>query len=798
MRKKKPLSPQAVLRPRKRTIKAFRRDDPLEGTAHVYETILSTTDDFAYIFDPQGRFLYANARLLKVWAKTLDQIIGKTCHDLGYPAWHADMHMREIEEIVRTKAPIRGEVPFTGDSGISGVYDYIFKPVLDSKGNVEVIVGSTRDVTDRKGNEEKFQAAQNELHQRARELESALKAKSDSEQRYRFLADSVPQIVWTAKPDGNLDYYNRRWFDYSGTTLEEMGTLGWAHFVHPDDLPHAAKVWQHSIETGGDYEVEFRLKRASDQSYRWHLVRAFPMNNEKGEVLQWVGTCTDIDDQRQLNEKLGEAAAVVESSDDAIISKTLDGIITSWNKGAERIFGYTAKEAIGQPIFLLIPPELQKEEPGILNRLKKGERIEHYETVRLAKDGRALNISLTVSPVKDRTGKITGASKIARDVTEDKRRQEALRESEVRFRTLADAAPMLVWEAGTDKLRNYFNQTWLNFVGRPMEQELGQGWTENIHPDDLEKCLQTYASSFNAHISFEMEYRLRHHTGEYRWLLDKGVPRFGPQGTFQGYIGACVDITENVQAKQSSMERRAELEQLVNERTLSLQEAIAQMEEFSYSVSHDLRAPLRAMQGYATALMEDYQGKVIDEEGREYLQRIVSAGIRMDRLTRDVLVYSRIPRTAMQLQSVGLDQLVSDIVQQYLEDKSKDVKISIETPLLPVIGNESFLSQAISNLVDNAVKFNKTGQISHIRIWTESHQDQVRLWVEDDGIGIKPEHQARIWGMFERVHPQSKYDGTGIGLAIVRKTVERMNGSMGVISDGTSGSKFWIQLPGIG
>jgi PAS domain S-box-containing protein len=127
----------------------------LAQTTRLYETILSTTDDFAYVFDPEGRFLYANPRLLKVWAKTLDQVVGNTCHDLGYPAWHADMHMREVQEIVRTKQPIRGEVPFTGDSGIFGVYDYIFQPVLDSSGNVEFIVGTTRDVTARKQAEDK-------------------------------------------------------------------------------------------------------------------------------------------------------------------------------------------------------------------------------------------------------------------------------------------------------------------------------------------------------------------------------------------------------------------------------------------------------------------------------------------------------------------------------------------------------------------------------------------------------------------------------------------------------------------
>ncbi len=143
----------------------------LEHLVRIYETILNTTDDFIYIFDPQGRFLYANPRLLKVYAKSLDEVVGKTCHELGYPTWHADMHMREIKEIVRTKERFRGEVPFTGASGIYGIYDYIFQPVLDAAGNVEVIVGTTRDVTARKQDEEKLRAAQLELQKRTDDLE---------------------------------------------------------------------------------------------------------------------------------------------------------------------------------------------------------------------------------------------------------------------------------------------------------------------------------------------------------------------------------------------------------------------------------------------------------------------------------------------------------------------------------------------------------------------------------------------------------------------------------------------------
>jgi len=798
------------------TTKAFSLKD-LDHATRLYETILSTTDDFAYIFDPQGRFLYANARLLKVWDKTLDQVVGKTCHDLGYPTWHADMHMREIQDIVRTKQPIRGEVPFTGDSGISGVYDYIFKPVLDSDGNVEVIVGTTRDVTGR-----------HQVHTQTEflvQLTQKLATATDPLELNRMATREIGQFLkahrcyfFNAYPD---IHHARTWPDWCREglptiegiyMLAEFGAPEWWAAVRKgpvsvDDIRthpltkdfvsnyQTLKIAAYSLSPFiHDGRWKACICVASDEPRVWTADEKVLLENAVARVWPLLERAQIEDTLRKSEEALSRIAAVVESSDDAIISKSLDGIILSWNSGAQRMFGYTAEEIIGKSVLTLIPPDLQKEEPGIINRLKKGQRIEHYETIRLTKGGRLIDISLTVSPIKDSSGKIIGASKIARDITEDKKRQEALRESEIRFRTMADAAPMLIWEAGTDQLCNYFNQTWLHFVGRTMEQEIGNGWTEGVHRDDLSRCSKIYTSSFEAHIPFEMEYRLRHRTGEYRWILNQGTPRFSPKGTFQGYIGACVDITESVQAKQTLADSREELERLVSERTASLQEAVTQMEEFSYSVSHDLRAPLRAMQGYASALLEDYRGKVIDSEGEEYLQRIIAAGLRMDRLTRDVLVYSKIPRTELRLHRVALDKLVSDIVQQYIQLKA--MEISVQTPLLPVTGNESFLAQAVSNLVDNAVKFVLPGKAPQVRIWTEVQEGQVKLWVEDNGIGIKPEHQKRIWGMFERVHPQTKYEGTGIGLAIVRKTIERMNGTMGVMSDGITGSKFWIQLPG--
>ncbi len=247
-------------------------------------------------------------------------------------------------------------------------------------------------------------------------------------------------------------------------------------------------------------------------------------------------------------------------------------------------------------------------------------------------------------------------------------------------------------------------------------------------------------------------------------------------------------------AQNELVQMNQDLERRVQDRTASLREAIEQMEEFSYSVSHDLRSPARAMQGYAQALREDF-GDKLDNQGQRYLDRILQSSARMDRLILDILTYSRVSRRDIQLQPVSLDKLVRDVIDQYPEFTPGRARIQIQGKLPEVLGHEPSLTQIFSNLLANAVKFVHPGTTPEILIRSEPRAGQVRVWIEDNGIGIKPEYQGRLFGMFERIHPEGRYEGTGIGLAIVRKATERMGGKVGVESDGTHGSRFWVQLP---
>ncbi|HYG23349.1 MAG TPA: PAS domain S-box protein [Verrucomicrobiae bacterium] len=486
------------------------------------------------------------------------------------------------------------------------------------------------------------------------EIEDVLR---ESEKRLRNIFNQSTVGLAQVDVDGRFILVNQRFCDILGYSAGELRNETCSDLMFFSDQ---ALKFDKALHEGNSILIENRYARR-DGSNVWVRNSVSPMTDADGGARQMLIVSVDITEEKRAQEGASRLAAIIEHSEDAIFSTDTEGVINSWNRGAERLYGYLAIEIVGRPIFTLIPPGRANEEPEILRRICRNETVENYETQRLRKDGAIIDVSLTVSPIKDSSGKVIGVSKVARDITEKVRSREIL-------------------------------------------------------------------------------------------------------------------------------------EQTVAERTASLREVVAQMEEFSYSVSHDLRAPLRAISGYADVLLEDPDGQ-IDETTRAYLGKIRRCSDRMNRLTLEVLTYSRVARSQIQLENVNLDRLVRDVMDQYsnVQGPALEVEILGELPL--VCANETMLAQVVSNLLNNAVKFVSPSTKPRVLVRAEHFSKQVRVWFEDNGIGIRLKDQERIFGMFERLHPEGKFEGTGIGLAIVRKAMEKMGGKVGVESDGENGSRFWIELP---
>lgn len=338
---------------------------------------------------------------------------------------------------VDTKGAYGAEFRIIRDDGSEAWLREIGCFVADRNENPDVITVFTQNITDQKA------------------TETALR---ESEDCFRTMADNVSPLAWICDKLGNVTWYNKRWLDYTGLTFEEMRDWGWTQVHHPDHVDRVVASVTRSRESGEPWEDTFPL-RGKDDNYRWFLSRAAPIRDAAGEVIRWFGTNTDITAEREAEAATARLAAIVQSSNDAIISKDLNGIITSWNAGAQRLFGYTAEEAIGCSITMLIPPDRHHEENDILARIKRGEQIEHFETKRQRKDGSLLDVSLMISPIRDQRGRIIGASKIARNITDRKqaeaRMQLLAHEADHRGNNLLTAVQAIVQLTQADSVHSF-------------------------------------------------------------------------------------------------------------------------------------------------------------------------------------------------------------------------------------------------------------------------------------------------------------------------------------------------------
>jgi PAS domain S-box-containing protein len=513
-----------------------------------------------------------------------------------------------------------------------------------------------------------------------------------------------------------------------------------------------------------------------------------------------LGSLTDAFNQmleriQEQNQSMARLAAIVESSDDAIIGKTLDGVVTSWNAGAEKLFGYPAAEVLGKHVRMMFPPEREGEEAEILARIGRGENVEHLETVRVRKDGRRIDVSVTHSPITDAAGKIIGASKIARDITARKEAEAKLRQSETRYRTLFDTLieGFCVIEMIFDDAGRPIDYRFLE-TNPAFERQTGLHNAQGKRMRELAPQHEAYWFETYGRIALTGE--PLHFENEARALgrfYDVHAYRVGgPESRKVAVLFN--DITERKHAEEEIHKLNAELEQRVTQRTAQLEASNKELEAFSYSVSHDLRAPLRHIDGFVKLLDKQVNGAV-DDRSRRYLDIIADSAKRMGALIDDLLVFSRMGRAEMRRGKINPRALVDEVISS-LQPETQGRRIVWKLDELPEIeADAAMLRQVWANLIGNAVKYSKPRDPAEIEIGCRRENNEWVFFVRDNGVGFDMQYAHKLFGVFQRLHRADEFEGTGIGLANVQRIVHRHGGKVWAESKLNEGATFYFSLP---
>ena len=822
--------------------------------------------------------------------------------------------------------------------------------------------------------EERTTALQSEITERKQAEEAAKESLAATKAALKELADqkfALDQhaIVAVTDVQGTITYVNDKFCVISQYSQHEL--IGQNHRIL-NSGHHPKKFFQqmyHTIANGGVWHGEIQ-NRAKDGSIYWVDTTIVPFTGEDGKPRQYVAIRADITERKREEEVRARLVAVVESSDDAIMSKTTDGVIVSWNPGAEKLFGYLSSEAVGKPMRMLLPPELAHEEADILARIGRGEQVEHFETVRVRKDGKRIDVSATISPIRNSSGTVVGASTIARDITQRKRAEDVLKQSlatsEAALKELADQKFALDQHAIVSVTDMQGTITYVNdkfcAISQYSEDELiGQNYrilNSGHHPKEFfQQMYQTIGDGAVWH----GEIQNRAKDGSFYWVDTTIVPFIGEDGKPRQYVTIRADITERksaaaslarqalelsryaeelstsqealqsqslmlqsvldsmseglvvadengkfliwnpaadkivglgaanvpgekwtehygiflpdtvtpfppmqnpllraihgevcsaemflrnaqleegvwiessasplknkdgvsrgavvafrdiTQRKKDEREIRAlndELEQRVLERTAQLATANKELEAFSYSVSHDLRAPLRHIGGFSKILVEEF-GSTLDPTAQRYLDRIQSGTQKMGQLVDELLNLARVGRHVLNLQPTRLNSIVAEVIT-ILEPDSQGRHVKWVMADLPAVDCDPVLvKQVFQNLLANALKFTRPHvsaagsspagtRAPTLRTVIEvSHKEQdgqLVFMVRDNGVGFNMKYVDKLFGVFQRLHSAEEFEGTGIGLVTVQRIVHKHGGRVWAEAEPNKGAAFYFTL----
>jgi len=626
-----------------------------------------------------------------------------------------------------------------------------------------------------------------------------------TEERFRALAQYSTEGVAVATAEGVLKYITPAMEKILGWTAQEAEGVSIWLAVHPGDRPRLRAAWKSLL--GSPMAATAVEARVGGKATGWCWLQVVASNQlhipgVHGVVLN----CHDIRDRRRISDALEASRSryrrFVETTHEGIWATDVEERTTFVNDRLAQMLGYSAPELLGKPVDDLLVPEDRETYLERVARRARGE-METYEHRSLRKDGSVLWTLVSASPMLDHAGEFSGAFAMLTDISEQKRVDQELRDALGRFEALIEATPLVAVQ-GMDRrgIVTLWNRACEQIYGFPREEALGKRVQALLlDPADrtefeavLDDVWRTGAPTQPA------EWRIKTPEGKRLWVYSTMVP-VRTAGEVSCVYCMDVDITDRHEARAALVASERELKQFntelearVIERTQALQDAVDELDAFAYSVTHDLRAPLRAVTGFAGALEEDF-GVSLADEARRYLHHITDNVRRMDRLIRDLLDFSRCARREMDLRPLDMNEVVRlSLADQDQESLSRCDVVLGDLP--GIMGDRGLMIQVLANLLSNAVKYSRTSEKPRIEVFGEDDGERwVTYSVRDNGVGYDSRYADKLFGVFQRLHNESEFEGTGVGLAIVQRIVRRHDGDVRAESELGKGATFSFTAP---
>lgn len=613
----------------------------------------------------------------------------------------------------------------------------------------------------------------------------------ESEERFRNLADTAPMFIAMADASGKAVYFNKPWLEYTGKKLDDMLGLGWLSTLHPEDAPKFEKDFKEAFKNQVPINKEYRFIRADGQ-FRWMLAVGSPRFTPDGHFIGYYGTYTDIHDLKEAQLKVAVSEerfrTLIEKSADAIQLVSPVGEIIFSSDSVKNVLGYTPEEIAHEGVTPYIHPDDREYFFSNFNELVKrpGQQLTMQYRVK-HKDGSWAWLETTiVNHVK--TPYIEAFVGNFRNITQQKKSERKLLESEERFRVLANNIPNLAWMAQANGDVYWYNNRWYEYTGATKEQMKGNGWHSVHNPDYLPKILEKWNTSIKDGEAIEMVAPLKGADNTFRPFLTLIVPVYSSDGKIEQWVGTHTDLTEQLRIKEAEA-RADELEKLNNTK-----------DEFISLASHQLRTPATGVKQYIGMMLEGYAGELTPKQS-EFARKAYESNEREISIINDLLDVAKVDSGRIQLRKKKVDfvSVINEILDEQASnfvDRGQKVKFEYADSNLTATADESRMRMVLENLVDNASKYTPESKEIVIELKRDP-QDKLIVVIKDEGVGISVDDSAKIFDKFVRIdNPLSDtMGGSGLGLYLAKRIVDLHEGTIAVNSKPGKGSAFKITLP---